>query len=128
MPLSHMLGFQSYGSELVFLSHSLCNCMSNSQAEPNTNTVSQILWVSLSCHALKSIRSTGYECRSYFVELTCILSLLKYKGEPRLQEVACLYWHQHSSSTRMKRARSLKCWEVQNNLLICHFDLLIKSL
>lgn len=39
------------------------------------------------CPALKSIRSTGYECQCYFVELTCILSLLKYKRGPRLQEV-----------------------------------------
>lgn len=62
--------------------------------EPNQtqDTVSWILWVSLSSPALKSIRSTGYECQRDFVELACILSLLRYKGEPQLQEGADLLW------------------------------------
>lgn len=100
-PLSHTKGFQRYRSELVFTADPPFKWKNSVRAEPNTDSMLHILWVSLSCPAFKSVRLTGHECQGYFVNLTCILSLLKYKGDPRLQEVAGLLWFALASTSQL---------------------------
>ena len=77
--------------------------MNSVRVEPNTLGFAEMLWVSLSCPASESVRSTGYQCQGYFAALTCNLSLLKYKGEPRLQEVAGLSWFALASTFQLER-------------------------
>lgn len=92
-----------WDSTAMDLSFCLLHIQLKEQRQSCTRRSVAHLWVSLSCPALKSIRSTGYECQSYFVELTSILSLLQYKGEPRLQEAAGLLWFVPASTFQLNQ-------------------------
>lgn len=47
-----------------------------------------------------------------FFELTCILSLLKYKGEPQLQEVEGLLWFVLASTFQRNQNEKSKVTEM----------------
>lgn len=81
--------------------------MKRVQAEPNTRTVADFVG-----RLEESIRSTGYECQCYFVELTCILSLLKYKRGPRLQEVVGLLWFVQASTFQLNQNEKSRVTEM----------------